>query len=956
MSQIQTSSVVDYMFTSTFDSNTGITVTHSVSKSSNSITKQLGSLLDSIIPQNLHKFINEEHYTILPLYINEKNNNLKSTIDINDNENISLTPCYLYTISFLKYSNDLDRNAKVMAISIITKLSIFETLKPLLYYLLHELYNPNFNFNLIDIIFKNLNNSHLDSLLNHFSRLNPASRFVLTRIQPDFSLNDSLKLPKKLSNYFSDSGNLYKTSINLGIPKLNFPIQIPKSSIIASPLAMFGIDLQRNSNIKSLIQRLDKTSISFSQSTSKESCLTPYANIKPLHVLFNALILKKKIILYAHNTCYNVLTDFVETLYLIYNSGCYSNSDIPFHPIIDLSSLDLIQFNDSYLIGTSNPMLMEKLDWNLFLNFDSDTLHIQIDENQIDRKFFSSSNDSTFDTSSANKRTSFNSTRTTYSSYSMTPTPSFTSNLSSIDSFQADARLPNWDPSCFPRLIANDEKAELFLNSNGSNESNDSINRSSNSIGSNGSSIASATFHPSKFPNVGISTSLPRIDNALDSQIARLVKNHHDDETLFVLLTNYLRNLTTRVLPAFYHFITFFKIRDYRAHLLMNTHLIKKVHTTNNGLRDFDADLDAMIREYIQLNHLIQPFPLNYPFDSLHAFLDDPKIASQYAKIVLANVPLLRLSVHYNEMVFKSIKTIPGFVFTWTGGEENTEDDEIDIRLDTHYLVSILDRMIDGTSNESWQLNKYLLLQIFKALNSILKVHGTGVEGLNDVLVDLFIERRGDESFAKACGLNLSDVKKQPYDSAGILKSSNSSFVSNHNHYKTESLFLEKLTRLAVSPTNSDFLRDIIRGGDGNGDNNAPANNTNSKDSSAIRKAKESSPLGHRTTRVIKETKKSKSDLSTQPCEDDELLSHVGTLGTQRFTKLILVSALYLSIRGPEDIVETKKGIRRKDLLLTEFKRFLSGVLNDQFFKEFVLVEMDDFVKLTVNDFIDYHM
>ncbi|KAG0676034.1 hypothetical protein C6P40_001330 [Pichia californica] len=973
MAEIQNySTVVDYIFTSTFDSNNGITVTHTSSKYNNSITDQLDSILDSIIPQNLHKFINEEHYTILPLFINEKNDTLTFNSDNNDTDNNSnsLTNCYLYTISFLKFSNDLNRNSKIMAISLVTKLSIFEVFKPLLYYLLHELYNPSFNLNLIDEIFKNLNNSHLNDLLNHFSHLNSASRFVLTRIQPDFTFNDSLKLPIQLKNIFTESDNLYKTSINLGNPKLNFPIQIPKSSIIASPLAMFGIDLKRNSNIKSLIQRLDKTilSNSNSNSNSRETCLTPYANIKPLHVLLNALILKKKIILYAHNTCYNTLTDFAETLYLIYNSGCYSNSSIYFNPIIDLSSLNLIKNKESYLIGTSNPMLMEKLDWNLFLNFDSNTLNVQIDENEIDLKYYlnksnnSSPTSSNFNSNRSSIGTNINnnnnnnfldsnddsikydrriSSNSNYTSFSMTPTPSFASNVSSIDSFQADSRLPYWDPSCFPRLIPNDPKAEFFLkNETIKNIPNSDSKKSFDTINSN------SNFQFSKFPNVGISNSLPRIDNALDSQISRLVKNHHDDETLFVLLTNYLRNLTTRILPAFYHFNTFLKIRDYKSYLLSNSHLIKKIHTNNNGLRDFEIDLDSMIRKFIKSNHLIQPFPLNYPFNSLHGFLDDSKIISQYTKIVLSNISLLRLSIHYNELIFKSIKTIPGFIFTWTGGEENTNDDEIDIRLDTHYLISILDRMIDGTSSESWQLNKYLLLQIFKALNSILKINETGSSGLNDVLVDLFIERRGDESFVKACGLNLSDIKNNQFNSN--LKSSNSSSLSNNNlaHYKSESSFLEKLCRLSVSSNNVEFIRDVIKGS--NEDIDLFSNSSNK------RKLKDSS-LTNKSTRILND-KKLKSDLSTQHCEDDELLSHVGTLGTQRFTKLILVSALYLSIRGPEDIVETKKGIRRKDLLLTEFKRFLSGVLNDQFFKEFVLVEMDDFVKLTVNDFIDYHM
>lgn len=940
---IYSSPIIDHLFTSTFDTDNGAKVTFQSNSnfSSNSdsdsnptspIEDQLGFMLDSVYPGNLHRFPNIENYTIIPLFVNRTSRDIvytKPTSDNgNDDEDQSIIPCYLYTVSYYKHDGSDSANSPTNAISIITTLPIFEVFKPLLCYLLHQTFNAElFDCTTLDLVLRNLNNSHLNDLLNHFDHLNPASRFVLTRTPPDFSLNESLKLSIHLLEYFTDSNNLYKTSIYLDAEKkFKFPIQIPKSSIIASSLSMFGIDLKRTSNIKNLILTLNNTKIIHNGEVTtsfKETCLTPYANIRPLHVLLNALILKKKIIIYTCSNSYNNLIAFANMLYLIYNASCTPTSDsissLAYFPSIrstNVESLHFIHFQESYLIGTSNLLLKDQMDWNIFLDLDSNILNVKIDDNKIDEIYFT--DDNTLDA-----------TESDIKSHAMASSFS-SSNVSYIDSFHADNRLHYWDPLCFPRIILDNEKIEYFLHSNEDQEDQ--------------------SFKVSKFPLSSSNTSIPRADRALDAQIDRLVENHHDDETLFILLTNYLRNLTTRILPAFYHFTKFLQIRDYRAHLLSNNHTHE---TTGNDQRDSEY-LDSKIRNFIQENHIIQPFPLNFPFNSNHTFLDDPKIVTHYSKIAFANVHLLKLAVHYNSIIFKHGNSIPGFMFSWSGGEDNLNEKNVDIRLDTHYLISILDRMIDGTSNESWQLDKYLLLQIFKTLNSILKIHGTGANGLSDVLVDLFIEKRGDESFARSCGIDLTetsgiiaeDIVQPPI----LLKPGTS--------IKSEKPILEKFRRLAVSPGNVVFLKNVIHNNNNSNVTNEEIDAGLSSSSYSIRRmSKSRNSLVGSSTKIVEDSGiKNKTGLSTQHHEADELLSHVGTLGTQRFTKLILVASLYMSIRGPEDIVETKKGIRRKDLLMNEFKRFLSGVLNDTFFKEFVLVEMDDFIKLTVNDFIDYHM
>lgn len=173
--------------------------------------------------------------------------------------------------------------------------------------------------------------------------------------------------------------------------------------------------------------------------------------------------------------------------------------------------------------------------------------------------------------------------------------------------------------------------------------------------------------------------------------------------------------------------------------MLLNSFLVERTPSNNNA--NFDVNLDLLIHQLIQSKRLIQLFPLNFPFDSLLAVPDDPNISSHYSRIVLANILLFQFSIYYNDPMFKCVEIVPESVFTWSTDGNTTDDeiDEIDIRLGTHCLVSILDRMIDDTSNENWQLNKYLLLEIFKVLNAILEAHETDINSLNDTLIGFLL-------------------------------------------------------------------------------------------------------------------------------------------------------------------------------------------------------------------------
>lgn len=767
--------IINYLFVSEKESLSPIQIKKCCTQSVFNVGDQLDSLLELIVPSNIFNFPTKEHSTTVPLYLNPKNDALISLRNTTELNNVVLKSCYLFT-------KCVYMGHKVISISMITTLPIFQIFSPLLTYLLQELKDFRFDLESIEVVYRNLNNTKLDILMAHFDHLNMASRFAITRLQPDFSSNESLTLPENLHRQFRDHGNFYKTTIEVVEDSIfEFPIQVSKSSIVASPLSMFGMDLQRSTHVKDFIKTLNKTKIS----VPKLNSIAPYQGIKPIHVLFNALILNKKVAVFANNTSFNILDKFVQTLYLIFNSVFSSTSNLLFYPTIDYNNIALIKGKESILIGTLDFRITSEIHFDVLFDLDSDIIYVR-DAKSYDCVSFVNEDDSPCN---------------------------FIPNVEDNSD-----KLAHWKLSIFPQIIKNKDYPDALLLSGYYNIED--------------------TF---KFPLKNIYT--PMIDQLLDQQLEQLIKHHHDDQTLFVAITNYLRELSSKVLPAFYHFVMTLQLKEYRKNIVTDNLAITR------------ENLESQIIEYIQANNIIQPFPLNYSFDDKISFLEDPDVFNFYLQIVDSNTALLELAIMYNSNTFTHSNIIPGFLFSW-----ETTLGVVDIRLDTHYLIMILDSLIDDTSSESWGLNKHLLFQIFKTVNAILKTHGTGMDGLTNVLMDFFIQS----------------------DSEATSVSNNGQSISAGTHIPDSS----------------------------------------------------------------------KSNMS----QNIDILEKTGNLGKKRFSKLVLIASLYIPVDGPQDIVQTKKGIRRKDLLMTEFKRFLSTVLNDTFFKDYVFAELDDYVKLMVNDFIDYHM
>lgn len=858
-------------------------IAHSVSDSGTCLQEhQLKEVQHLLTPKTIAKFPNTEFYTIIPVYFK-----LSGEEGYSMHKSEGSKFAYLFTIS--RYNNHLTNT-----LSMVISIPLFEVLKPLLYYLLHTFSETALkNVSLLSVL-QSLNSSYIYELIEFYKHLNMPSRYVLTRLQSQKTLN----LPETLVGHFTDSGNLYKTKIRLNDNNLEFPIQIPKSSVVASPVSMFGIDLRRSSLLKDFVTLLNSINLSFDGFIFKETSMTPYESISPLHIVLNALILKKKIIIYANKSSYNQVNEISELLFLIFTSSGAPNSssDLPYYPILDIENLDLIKSQKCYLIGTSNPLLMSKLKWNVFINLDANTMFVHTEEDyDIDEAFFNKTkNENTSDIINSLNTEILSSERCTNNAYSMKPSNS--SNLSIVDCIShTDKPLQYWNSEVFPRILTRNE-----------------LNNCEKLYFSKNKSFSKHSFVPSKFPFLSTDSSIPTIDLAFNVQLAKLIKDHHDDETLFTLITNYLRNLTANVLPAFHHFTTYLKIRDFKAHL---------------SISHMDENHEVIIRDFVDANNLIQSFPINFAFSTECAFLDDANIASHYAKIVIRNVSLLRLAVHYNSILFDEPKSYPGYLFSWNGGKQNVGDSDIIARFDVHYLVSLIDKMVNEDSGESWKIDENFLLQIFKPINSILKNYCDNSNGLAEIFMDFFIEKRGDESLTKSTGINLYSFLKDDIQPTYLLRETSNAVSTNSLSTNEEELEV-KLRRLAVSSGNEEFVKDAIR-------------------ETAEENVAENLDMKHSKARC------SKSSIhENMPKVKDDISFILSNLANSRFIKLLLIASLFLPSEK-SSIIKNRQGKKPKNLVTAEFKKFFGYVLNDPFFKAYILPNIDDFVKLCINDFID---
>ncbi|QPG75220.1 hypothetical protein FOA43_002570 [Brettanomyces nanus] len=821
--------VFDYIVCTDFDKTKGLNIAKQFPLNLPLISNQLDNLLGLVMPLNLHKFLNKEHYSLIPLYIDSTTGVLSYARDTP-----YFVPCYLYSLSYFQH-DDSYRNGTAKAISIVSRLPIVHVFKPLMYYLLREQFSENADYSQIEAVWNNINKLCIPELVTYFENLSYDERFVLSRLE-----QGEPPLPAELKNAFPqvsgfDSGFLIKTAVNLGKGHIKFPIQIPISSMFCSKYAMFGSDLQKDSNLRSFLLELRSSSLVFVNQFS-ETAMTPYVGIKPLMVFLNAMLLHKKIVLYCYDSCYNRVMDFGSSLFCLFNDYATTSAYL-FYPIMDLGTLDLIENSKCFLIGTSNPLFKDKVDWDIYYDMDSKKIFVKsTGSTTYGSEFFYEGPVLKEDKRKSVIGTGFRNLFKKYAPADMrdiwndSNSAIASSNASSISSMSSSGSISAslvsiWNPNYFPRI--NHDKISKFLDSQ------------ENSDFQFGFKFQKIAYGKSIFAGKSVK---PSVDVMLDTQVKKLLKEHHTDLTIYMVLTNYLRNLTSNVLPSFYHYLNHVRLSEYRSFVDSKLEGEAYVKSSRNSTSTF-----LELRNFIKNHKVVQPFPLNFRYSSEMTFLDDVRQSHHYAKIVSNNCQLLKLALAYNHLQFRrnsrTADQIPGFLFDWQGET---------IRYDPHYAISVLDKLIDGKTAQSWNLNGYFLLQFYKAINQILK---SDKDNLSKLLADFFVVQ-GD------------------FDDNKI-----------------------------------DFTND----------NRANENRNNVAD------------------------------------DDDgnnrlDLMTRCYNVGMGRFNKFVLIAATYQIARENTDPTQ------KKDLLLTEFKKVLSSVLNNPFFKGHMVHHLDDFMKLNINDFIDYHM
>ncbi|KAG7886167.1 hypothetical protein KL936_005084 [Ogataea polymorpha] len=553
---------VDYIFVSEFDKLKGVIVKRQFPSAP--AVDQLEGVIDLLMPLNMHKYLNTIHYTVVPLFIDPASGLLSWQAQTESYKRI-----YLYTLSYFQ-EDDSYRNGTAMALSMLTRLPVFDIFKPLMTYLLHNLMEAPEKFDNIGLILKELNKIRISELIDEF-RLNKHARFLLSRLD-----DQDISVPSRLTE-FTKSDRFFRSNVNLG--KTKFPLQIPALPLVSSSCAMYGIDLARERILRDFLIKIKDLELVL----PKYSSLVPYSSIKPLHVIFNAILTKRKIVLYSYDSCYNDLMDIVQALLLLVDG------DYPCYPILDVAALDISFQLPHYIVGTSNLLLKDRLPWDLFLSVDSNRLLIREEEAPSEKK--------------TPKRLS---TDSKFRQLFRKSTPSVSTIKEGIDHIVLDN---SWDPA-FP-VIDPEAGNEFFA------------------------PVTEPSFFSTGFsftPYIPSDDEPPSIHAQMNQMVEKLVEDHHGDLTIYQALTQYLYELDSVVLKSFKFYINLSKLKSYRHFALL------KLEEPDSE----DYTLVPKLRLFIRENHIVLPLAINYPYKVGMPPPINNKLLDYYTSVMNQNHNLFR--------------------------------------------------------------------------------------------------------------------------------------------------------------------------------------------------------------------------------------------------------------------------------------------------------------------------
>ncbi|CDK29406.1 unnamed protein product [Kuraishia capsulata CBS 1993] len=335
----------------------------------------------NLIPSQLHKSLNRENWTISPMFIQKDGKLSYKKADKNS------TLCYALTLSVFQ-EDDSYRNGTAKGICLITTLPYYNAFKPLLTMLSHNaLFDEKFEEFIA--VYKSLNDEPFDRLNDYFRTLSKGKRLPLLKMieYEEEEIANGKESQKTLKSHlfsqnkalfeklsYNSSSKTFKFTVSLsGMP---FPIMIPLTSLIASPFAQFGYDLEQDQILRSFMIHTQHIKVVKSTDEVTSSSVVAPNGLQQTPVilmLIYAVLLKQRVMIFAYDTPINDLVEFVLSLVILTATDESTGLD-HCYPYMDLSQAELLEGLKKYIVGTSNPMVTSKKDgkypWDLLYDMD----------------------------------------------------------------------------------------------------------------------------------------------------------------------------------------------------------------------------------------------------------------------------------------------------------------------------------------------------------------------------------------------------------------------------------------------------------------------------------------------------------------------------------------------------------------------------------------------------------
>ncbi|CUM63208.1 uncharacterized protein PRCAT00000777001 [Priceomyces carsonii] len=354
--------------------------------------QNLQFLPELMIPDQIHK--RDEDYTLFLFYRHKINGEFQY---LYEKDTCEPSPYFLYTLVSNVQDSAFKRGSVIKSLSVLTRLTFFKSLKPVLLICLEKYFGYN-DATYLQELYESINQK--DFRLN--TSLSAIKKLLITSIL-DLPINSKIysdeafrrkilgiKDKKSNSDLYLRKDLSYNSVIQFN--NMNLPVKVPMIDLPDTIGDYFNpTDLNFRPNLINILNAKLATSL-FNNELTIYGLQTP-----PIIILINAILTGKKILFLSYeNSSGYTIDHLLLTLKILTGGGILTGllSHYNFFPMIDVSKIDLLEKCESYLAGTINPFFKHNdRVWDLLYDLDSNEFHIstQIANNQDDSQIFKNS-------------------------------------------------------------------------------------------------------------------------------------------------------------------------------------------------------------------------------------------------------------------------------------------------------------------------------------------------------------------------------------------------------------------------------------------------------------------------------------------------------------------------------------------------------------------------------------